>query len=37
MRDVLSRIFLENDIHQRLDLSREFFNQFNVKNKAVRK
>ena len=37
MRDVLSRIFLEKDIHQRLDFSREFFNQFNMRNKAVRK
>ena len=37
MRDVLLRIFLENDIHQRLDLSSEFFDQFNMRNEAVRK
>ena len=37
MRDVLFRIFLENDIHQRLNLCSEFFDQFNMRNEAVRK
>ena len=37
MRDVLLRIFLENDIHQRLDLSSKFFDQFNMRNEAMRK
>ena len=37
MRDVLLRMFLENNIHQRLDLSSEFFDQFNMRNEAVRK
>ena len=37
MRDVLLRIFLENNIHQRLDLSRDFFDQFNMRNEAMRK
>ena len=37
MRDVLLKIFLENDIYQRLDLSGEFFEQFNMRNVAVRK
>ena len=37
MRDVLLRIFLENDIHQRLDLSSEYFDHFNTRNEAMRK
>ena len=37
MRDILLRIFLEKDIHQRLDLSGKFFEQFNMCNEAVRK
>ena len=37
MRDILLRIFLEKDIHQRLDLSGKFFEQFNMRNEAVRK
>ena len=37
MRDVLLRIFLENDIQRRLDLSGEFFEQFSMRNVAARK
>ena len=37
MRDILLRIFLDNDIQCRLDLSGEFFGQFNKRNEAVRK
>ena len=36
MRDVILRIFLENNIYQRLNLSGEFFEQFNMRNVAVR-
>ena len=35
MRDILIQIFLENDIHSRLDLSGEFFEQFGKRNEAV--
>ena len=37
MRDILLRIFLDNDIRKRLDLSSEFFTQFGKQNPAVRK
>ena len=37
MRDILLKIFLDNNIHKRLDLSNEFFEQFNKQNLAVRK
>ena len=36
-RDILLRIFLNIDIQHRLDLSREFFAQFNKRNEAVLK
>ena len=35
MRDTLLKIFLDNKIHQRLDLSLEVFEQFGKRNKAV--
>ena len=37
MRGILLRIFLDNDIQHRLDLSGEFFAPFNKRNEAVRK
>ena len=37
MRDILFRIFLDNNIQHRLHLSGEFFAQFNKRNEAVRK
>ena len=37
MRDILIQIFLEKDIHSRLDLSGEFFERFGKRNEAVRK
>ena len=37
MRDILLKIFLDNGMHKRLDLSNEFFEQFNKRNLAVRK
>ena len=37
MRDIILKIFLDNDIHKRLDLSNEFFEQFDKRNLAVRK
>ena len=37
MRDILIQIFLENDIHSRLDLSGEFFERFGKRNEAVQK
>ena len=37
MRDILLKIFLDNEIHQRLDLSGEFFEQFGKRDEAVRK
>ena len=37
MKDILLKIFLGNDIHKRLDLSKEIFEQFNKQNLAVRK
>ena len=37
MRGILLRIFLDKDIQHRLDLSEEFFAQFNKRNEAVRK
>ena len=37
MRDILMQTFLENDIHTRLDLSREFFEQYRKQNESVRK
>ena len=37
MRDILIQIFLENDIHSRLDLSGEFCEQYRKWNELVRK
>ena len=37
MRDILFRIFLDNNIQHRLHLSWKFFAQFNKRNEAVRK
>ena len=37
MRDILLKICLDNDIHKRLDLSNEFFEQCGKRNLAVRK
>lgn len=37
MRDILLRIFLDNDMPHRLDFSGEFFARFNKRNEAVRK
>ena len=37
MRDILLRIFLDNNIQHRLDLSGECFAQFNKRNEAIRK
>ena len=37
MRDVLLRIFLDNEIHQRLDLPGKFFAQFNKRNETIGK
>ena len=37
IRDVLLRIFLENDIQHTVDLSGEFFEQFDKRNEAARK
>ena len=37
MRDILLRIFLENDIQHRPNLSGEFFKQFDKGNEAVHK
>ena len=37
MRDILLRIFLENDIQHRFNLSGEFFKQFDERNEAVHK
>ena len=37
LRDILLNIFLDNKIHQRLDMSGEFFKQFGKRNEAVRK
>ena len=37
MRDILFRIFLDNNTQHRLHLSGEFFAQFNKRNEAVRK
>ena len=37
MRDVLIYIFLENNIHSRLDLSGEFFKQYGKRNELVQK
>ena len=37
MRDILLRIFLDNDIQHKLDLSVKFFVPFNKRNEAVRK
>ena len=35
MRDILFKIFLDNKIRQRLDLSSKFFEQFGKRNEAV--
>ena len=35
MRDILLKIILDNDIHKWLDLSNEFFEQFNKRNKLL--
>ena len=37
MRNILLKIFLDNDIDKRLDLSNKFFEQFNKQNLAVKK
>ena len=37
MRDVLLRIFLDNEIHLRLDLSSEFFDKFETRNKFCKR
>ena len=37
MRDILLRIFLDNNIQHKLDLSGQFFAQSNKRNEAVRK
>ena len=37
MRDILIKIFLDNDIHHRLDLPGEFFELFGKRNEAIRK
>ena len=37
MRDILLKIFLDNDIHKRLDLSNKFFEQPDKRNLVVRK
>ena len=37
MRDILIKVFLENNIHATLDLFGEFFEQFKKQNEAVRK
>ena len=37
MRDILIQIFLDNDIHRRLDLSGEFFEQYGKRNELIRK
>ena len=37
MRDILIKIFLDDDIYHRLDLSGEFFEQFGKRNEAIRK
>ena len=37
MREILLKIFLDNDIHKRLDLSSKFFEQFGKRNESIRK
>ena len=37
MRDILIKIFLDNDIYHRLDFSGEFIEQFGKRNEAIRK
>ena len=37
MRDVLLRIFLDNEIRLRLDLSSEFFDMFETRNKFCKR
>ena len=37
MREVMLKLFLENDIYYRTDSSHEFFEQFEKRNKKVRK
>ena len=37
MRGILIKIFLDNDIHHRLDLSGEFIEQVGKRNEAIRK
>ena len=37
VRDILLKIFLDKNIHKRLDLSNEFFEQFDKRNVAFRK
>ena len=37
MRDILIKIFLDNDIHHMLDLSVEFFEQFGKRKEAIQK
>ena len=35
MRDILIQIFLDNNIHRRLDLSGEFFEQYGKRNELI--
>ena len=37
LRNVLLKVFLDNDIHKRLELSSEYFEQFNKRNVSIRK
>ena len=37
MREVMLKVFLENDIYYRIDFSHEFFEQFEKRNEKVRK
>ena len=37
MREMMLKVFLENDIYYRIDFSHEFFEQFEKRNEKVRK
>ena len=37
MGDIVIKVYLDNDIHHRLDLSGEFFEQFGKRNEAIQK
>ena len=37
LRNVLLKVFLDNDIHKRLERSSEYFEQFNKRNVSIRK